>query len=722
MSSLTWNEGMSVGIKAIDEDHKKILSIVSSILEAINENSSESIIEKSFDDLESSVSSHFKREEDLMREIDYVDFEQHKKGHQTFIAQIPEIKSQIFSSTSVESSEKISQLLYDWVINHILVSDVDYAKAALKLQSQAVKKSPSSLFMRFSNWLSCRIKLSARVFLIAVLPIVGMLMLSFIILKDNYQQYKNMELLSGLTKIVVQINSLTHSLQIERGLSSGYMSSNYQHFFKELIERRKSTDAKIQDFLAQLNHQVDLFDQAQLFSFAQKSKDDIARLNEYRSELEYSSVDQMFFAYTQLIGQLLSRVNNLVHIEMDSQLANSIIAISAVLKLKEIMGQERAQGTILIEKNMLDFQNSQDMKILLQRQLDALQVFNYSASEKQKSTCGAFCNEALHKESLSQLFVALMSSHGSSQTSPQWFMAMTKKIDNFKSISAQMIAELDLQTGLKLTSILHKYYFILAILSGIMLLNILLFITLNHSVITPIRRITHALTQMTLGHNTRQTDSHFANDEIGAMYSAYEMLRRKLTQADIAKNMISHQRRSLQHRKKESDRYKELASKDTLTGAINRREFNAILEQEIHFAQQSNQGLSIMALDIDHFKIINDTYGHSMGDMALISFYKTCCESVRASDVVARIGGEEFVILMPGMKLQQAEILAERVCNTVQELEIPINDQVITLTVSIGVAQWNANQFNNSDEFLACSDKALYEAKNRGRNCVVVKP
>ena len=295
MSSLTWNEGMSVGIKAIDDDHKKILSIVSSIIEAIDENSSESIIEKSFDALESSVSSHFKREEDLMREIDYVDFEQHKKGHQTFIAQIPQIKSQIFSSTSVESSEKISQLLYDWVINHILVSDVDYAQAALKLQSQAVKKSPSSLFVRFSNWLSYRIKLSARVFLIAVLPIVGMLILSFIILKDNYQQYKNVELLSGLTKIVVRINSLTHSLQIERGLSSGYMSSNYQHFSQELVERQKSTDAKIQAFLAQLNHQVDLFDQAQLLSFAQKSKDDIARLNEYRSELEYSSVDQMFF-------------------------------------------------------------------------------------------------------------------------------------------------------------------------------------------------------------------------------------------------------------------------------------------------------------------------------------------------------------------------------------------------------------------------------------------
>jgi len=724
MSSLVWNEGMSVGIDVIDDDHEQILAIISRIIEAIDNNHAKSIIEELFDELERVTSSHFKREEDLMQATDYAGFEQHKKGHQAFIAQLPQLKEQLFNN-SEKSAEEISQRLYDWVINHVVGSDLDFAQASCNSQSQAAQKSRSSLFARTSSWFSYRIKLSIRVFLIAVLPIAGMLILSFIILKDNYLQYKNMQLLSESIHTAAQVNSLTHSLQVERGLSMGFVSSNHQQFSRELAERQKTTDIEIQALLSQLNYQGNLLGgQTRWLNFIQKTKGDISHLKKYRSELEYQSIedlDQMFFSYTQQIGQLLSGINNLVHLEMDSQYANDITTIDAILNLKEMMGQERALGTILLGEAIPDAQKFQEMHILLGRQLDALRVFNYSATNQQKKICAALCDESSFNETASRLFVELMSLHNSSQARQQWFMTMTAKMDSFKLIADQIINDLDIKTDQKLTDLRLKYHIILTILSSIILLNILLFVFLNHSIITPIRRITHALTQIALGHKTLQIYSRFADDEIGSMYRAYEMLRRKLVQADLSKNVINFQRKSLRHRKQESEHYKELASKDTLTGAINRREFNKVIEQEILYAQQGNHALSIMSLDIDHFKNVNDTYGHGVGDVALINFYTICCENVRASDAVARIGGEEFVILMPGMDVQQAAILAERVRKTVEVKEIVIDDQVITLTVSIGVAQWSPSQFNKTDAFLAFADKALYEAKNRGRNCVVVK-
>jgi len=719
---------MSVGIDAIDDDHQKILSIISEIIEAIeaiDNDHTVSIIEGLFDDLERSTSLHFKREEELMLAANYAGFEQHKEGHQAFLAQLPQFKEQLVSKNSDEPAEEISQRLYDWVINHVIASDMDFAQEKHSIPPLAAKKSRPSLFARTSHWFSYRITLSMRVFFIAVLPIVGMLILSFIILKDNYLQYKNMQLLSESIHTAAQVNSLTHSLQIERGLSLGYVSSNYQQFDQELVERRKVTDAEIQDFSVHLNRQTDLSGaQPNWLRFVQKTKNDITRLTKYRSEVERQSIDDMdhmFFSYTQQIGRLLSGGNNLVHIEMDSQFTNDITAINTLLSFKEIMGQERALGTMLRGEGKTDSQKLRDMNILLGRQLDALHVFNYSASEQQKAICGSLCNEATHKASSSLIFAKLISLRKSSQARQQWFMSMTAKMDNFKLIADQIINDLDVKTNQKLTDIRLKYHVILTILSSIILLNILLFSLLNHSVITPIRHITHALTQIALGRKTRQIYSRFADDEIGSMYKAYEKLRRKLVEADLSKNVIHFQRKSLRHRKQESDRYKELASKDALTGAINRREFNKTIDQEILYARQGNHALSTMSLDIDHFKIINDTYGHGIGDIALINFYKTCCENVRASDAVARIGGEEFVILMPGMGLQQAAILAERVRKTVSEQKFLIDNQAITFTVSIGVAQWDANQFNGADEFLSFTDKALYEAKHRGRNCVVVK-
>jgi two-component system, cell cycle response regulator len=157
-----------------------------------------------------------------------------------------------------------------------------------------------------------------------------------------------------------------------------------------------------------------------------------------------------------------------------------------------------------------------------------------------------------------------------------------------------------------------------------------------------------------------------------------------------------------------------LATTDFLTGVLNRRAFfeNA---QELCGREELSGVLSAIMLDIDHFKRINDSYGHSAGDEAL----RAIAHEVSREDViVGRLGGEEFAILLEGAPLSRAAEIAESLRLRLQELEVPIGQQTISLTCSLGVSQWQAD--DTIDVLLRRSDSALYQAKTNGRNRVVV--
>ena len=203
------------------------------------------------------------------------------------------------------------------------------------------------------------------------------------------------------------------------------------------------------------------------------------------------------------------------------------------------------------------------------------------------------------------------------------------------------------------------------------------------------------------------------------MQLAFEKLRRKLLQGDVYKATVSQQQKEIKYRKSQQDHFQQLALTDALTGAVNRHHFNEVLDQEIANVNNYGNPLSIMLLDIDHFKQVNDTYGHGVGDEVLVLFYQTCVEAVRSSDVVARIGGEEFVIIMPNTTLVNAQKFAERLRKKIATLEINVADKQISVTVSIGVSQWKSDYFTNAETFVAHADKSLYLAKNNGRNRVV---
>ncbi|ARJ66321.1 response regulator [Magnetospirillum sp. ME-1] len=165
----------------------------------------------------------------------------------------------------------------------------------------------------------------------------------------------------------------------------------------------------------------------------------------------------------------------------------------------------------------------------------------------------------------------------------------------------------------------------------------------------------------------------------------------------------------------------ELASRDSLTGVANRRHFEHLAGLELDHARRMGRSFALLALDIDHFKRINDTWGHAAGDEALKSFANACRMGLREYDILGRVGGEEFAVALPNTGPDGARVIAERLRAAVAELVVhPAKGQFFDLTVSIGVAQLRDTDTGIAT-MLERADQALYRAKNGGRNRVVAE-
>jgi len=161
-----------------------------------------------------------------------------------------------------------------------------------------------------------------------------------------------------------------------------------------------------------------------------------------------------------------------------------------------------------------------------------------------------------------------------------------------------------------------------------------------------------------------------------------------------------------------------LAATDSLTGAVNRREFLARTDAELARAHRTGAPLCVLALDLDHFKHVNDRHGHQAGDEVLKAFVENVKMVLRPSDIIGRTGGEEFMILLPDTALDAAQATAERLRQVVERMATPFKEQRIGVTTSVGVAQFGRDGDDQSTCFNT-ADQRLYRAKQQGRNRVV---
>lgn len=163
-----------------------------------------------------------------------------------------------------------------------------------------------------------------------------------------------------------------------------------------------------------------------------------------------------------------------------------------------------------------------------------------------------------------------------------------------------------------------------------------------------------------------------------------------------------------------------LAITDSLTGTYNRRLFYSAVQKEINRSRRYGHPIAVMMLDLDHYKEINDTHGHDVGDQALQLIAQRCQENIRETDILARYGGDEFIFLLPETKIKQAMETAERLRSAMQQYPIKVGNINVATTVSIGVAGVD-NAPPELDVLLKSADLALYDAKQSGRNCIRIK-
>jgi diguanylate cyclase (GGDEF)-like protein len=161
-----------------------------------------------------------------------------------------------------------------------------------------------------------------------------------------------------------------------------------------------------------------------------------------------------------------------------------------------------------------------------------------------------------------------------------------------------------------------------------------------------------------------------------------------------------------------------LALEDSLTGIGNRKALQQAIDREQHLIERHDTPFSMLMIDIDFFKRINDQFGHSGGDLALKTVSKTIMDIIRQSDQLFRYGGEEFVVLLNNSDVNTATFMAERIRQAIEQNETLCQTKSIKVTVSIGVAHFNKKEC--LDQLFERADKALYEAKENGRNQVII--
>jgi diguanylate cyclase (GGDEF)-like protein len=168
-----------------------------------------------------------------------------------------------------------------------------------------------------------------------------------------------------------------------------------------------------------------------------------------------------------------------------------------------------------------------------------------------------------------------------------------------------------------------------------------------------------------------------------------------------------------------NNQLEELGRTDGLTGLYNRRYWEEQFVMEFKRSRRSDNPSSLIMMDIDHFKIVNDTYGHPAGDEVIKALGGIIKKSIRETDIAGRYGGEEFAIILPETPVANVEFVSERIRRLVEKCTVVYDEVEISFTISIGIAGFNSNH-KDSTQWLDSADKALYKAKESGRNRVML--
>jgi two-component system cell cycle response regulator len=209
------------------------------------------------------------------------------------------------------------------------------------------------------------------------------------------------------------------------------------------------------------------------------------------------------------------------------------------------------------------------------------------------------------------------------------------------------------------------------------------------------------------------TNGTFVNNKRINSYALKDGDKIQISSSTVFKFILSDESEKVFH-----DELYRMGVMDPVTNIYNKRYFTERLKQEFSLAKRNKTELSLLMIDLDFFKKINDTYGHLAGDFVLGKISEIFSTMTRDEDIVARYGGEEFVAILPGSGEEGAVICAERIREKIAQTSFMFEDEKINITVSIGVATLDENSlFGSYEDFIEAADNCLYRSKKSGRNC-----
>lgn len=298
-------------------------------------------------------------------------------------------------------------------------------------------------------------------------------------------------------------------------------------------------------------------------------------------------------------------------------------------------------------------------------------------------------------------------------------------------IDDQVVGQLHMVLSTRATILrleLQKYDLVKREAILILLIALGEFLALSFIIIRPVSIMTESLNQSIDNQGKIAGEIPiYSQDEFGLLASQFNSLREQLNTVNEAlqskiemsdKKLIENNQR-LQTQAVEllrmNKEFKHMAATDSLTGLFNRRHFCDLMEKEIALSRRHGDTNSILLIDIDHFKKINDTFGHVEGDLVLESFADTLKRNIRQTDILCRIGGEEFVIFCRRSGKRDSIVAAENIRSIINEQVFDLNGRSIHITTSIGIVTFPYGNLENINDILKCADVALYYCKENSR-------
>jgi len=422
-----------------------------------------------------------------------------------------------------------------------------------------------------------------------------------------------------------------------------------------------------------------------------------------------------------LIPSLAMVVSDLsaIPIQSDPALVDGLIAIRIISSLREYCGQLGSRFTAslifqqpLSKEEVIEI-GALDGRVEQLRDLLELQMHSHHGNPELNAALAEVDSEYFGKARpfLNQLLQVGLVSGKYGLTEPQFVAKYVPHLQTIVRLRDVVLAKLlsaaqerHRQARMRLISVL------LLVLLASGLLTYLLYLV-RQRVLRPVLQVTDAVVGLAADDIETVIPQALHQDEIGDMLRALDILKthclERISRASSRESLI--------------DQLQISSNTDFLTGVLNRRAFFSYAQEQLLAANRYGHKLALILLDIDHFKSINDDYGHLAGDRVLRVVAQMILKSLRKMDVLARYGGEEFVILIPDVDIERAVLIAEKLRMTLNAQSILVEDgREISVTASFGVSMLNGQ--TDLNEIIRHADDALYEAKHNGRNQVWCQP